>query len=152
FLNLGYKVLPVGGADYPYFGPSLPGLERTYVNLTGPFSAAAWYDGFRRGHAYVTNGPFLQFSVNGHEMGEEIHVKRGEPLEVAADALLNPDIDALDRLELVVLGDVNAEQRADGKDHVQLQKTLTADHSMWIAVRAVGGHQEPQFTTIAHSA
>ena len=23
---------------------------------------------------------------------------------------------------------------------------------MWLAVRAYGGHQEPQFTTIAHSA
>jgi len=31
FLNLGFKVLPVGGADFPYFGPTLPGVERTYV-------------------------------------------------------------------------------------------------------------------------
>lgn len=41
---------------------------------------------------------------------------------------------------------------AAGKDRAHLQKTLTADHSMWVAVRAYGNHQEPQFTTVAHSA
>jgi hypothetical protein len=152
FLNLGYKVLPVAGADFPYFGPTLPGVERTYVKIEGPFSADAWYAGFRRGHAYVTNGPFLQLAVNGREMGHELHVTRGTSLEVVADARLNPDVDALDRVELVVLGDVAAQQRVDGSDHAHLQKTVTADHSMWIAVRAYGHHQEPQFTTVAHTA
>ena len=46
FLNIGYKVLPVAGADYPYFGPTLPGVERTYVKLDGPFDTDAWYDSF----------------------------------------------------------------------------------------------------------
>jgi hypothetical protein len=152
FLNLGYKVLPVGGADFPYFGPTLPGVERTYVKVDGPFSSDGWFGGFRRGHAYVTNGPFLQFTINGREMGDELHVKRGTPLSVAADAQLNPDVDRLNRLELVVLGDVEAQQPAGGSDRIHLQKTLTADHSMWVAIRAYGNHQEPQFTTVAHSA
>jgi hypothetical protein len=152
FLNLGYKVLPVGGADFPYFGPTLPGVERTYVKVDGPFSPDGWFGGFRRGHAYVTNGPFLQFTINGREMGEELHVKRGTPLNVVADAQLNPDVDQLNRLELVVLGDVDARQPAGGSDRIHLQKTLTADHSMWVAIRAYGNHQEPQFTTVAHSA
>jgi len=152
FLNLGYKILPVAGADYPYFGPTLPGVERTYVKVDGAFSPDAWYDGFRRGHAYVTNGPLVQLTINGRPMGEELRVKRGTPLEVVADAQLNPDVDKLDRLELVILGDVDAQVPAAGKDRAHLQKTLTADRSMWVAVRAYGNHQEPQFTTVAHSA
>src|SRR5262249_28796468 len=152
FLNLGYRVLPVGGADYPYFGPTLPGIERTYVKLDGPFSAEAWFNGFRRGHVYVTNGPLLQLSLNGREMGDEVHVARGTQLDVTADARLNPDVDDLDRLELVVLGDVAARVTADGRDRVHLEKRLVADHSMWIAVRAYGGHQQPQFPTVAPSA
>ena len=152
FLNLGYKVLPAGGADFPYFGPTLPGVERTYVRIDAPFSPEAWYDAFRRGHAYVTNGPFLQFSVNGSEMGQELHVKRGARLDVVADTQLNPDVDGLDRLELVVLGDVEERLASGGSDRIHLQKALTADHSMWMAVRAYGNHQEPQFTTVAHSA
>ena len=152
FLNLGYKVLPVAGADYPYFGPTLPGVERTYARVDGAFTPQSWYDGFRRGHAYVTNGPLLQFTINGRTMGEEVRVKRGAPLEIAAEAQLNPDVDRLDRLELVMLGDVETQIAAAGKDKARLQKTLTAERSMWVAVRAYGNHQEPQFTTVAHSA
>ena len=152
FLNLGYKVSPVGGADFPYFGPTLPGIERTYVKLGAAFNAAAWFDGFRSGHAYVTNGPFVRLNVNGREMGDELRVARGTPLEIAADAQLNPDVDDLDRLELVVLGDIEARESANGTDRVHLQKTIVADPSMWIAARAYGGRQQPQFTTVAHTA
>ena len=152
FLNLGFKVLPVGGADFPYFGPTLPGVERTYVKLSGPFSAGAWFDGFRRGQVYVTNGPFLEFTINGQPMGSELRVRRGTQLTIAADAQLNPDVDRLDRLELVVLGDVDHRESAGGRDRIHLQQTMTADRSMWIAVRAYGDHEEPQFTTVAHSA
>ena len=85
-------------------------------------------------------------------MGDELRVARGTRLQVAAAAQLNPDIDALDRLELVVLGDVNAQEPARGQDRIQLKKELVADRSMWVAVRAIGRHQEAQFNTIAHSA
>jgi hypothetical protein len=152
FLNLGYKVLPVAGADFPYFGPTLPGVERMYVKIDGLFGADAWYAAFLRGRVYVTNGPFLNLTINGRQIGEELHVPRGTRLDIDAGAQLNPDVDKLDRLELVVLGDVQERQKAGDADRIHMQKTLTADRSMWIAVRAYGNRQEPQFTTIAHSA
>ena len=152
FLNLGYRILPVGGADFPYFGPTLPGVERTYVRVDGALSPSSWFDAFRQGQVYVTNGPFLEFTVNGRPMGQEIRVPRGTRLQIAAAAQLNPDVDALDRLELVALGDVKAQEPSRGQDRVQLRTELVADRSMWLAVRALGRHQETQFTTIAHSA
>jgi hypothetical protein len=152
FLNLGFRIRPVAGADWPYFGPTLPGVERTYVKVDGPFSVDSWLDGFRRGHVYVTNGPFLEFTVNGRPMGEELRVPRGARLDLVASARLNPDVDTFERLEVVALGDVVAQTAAKGSDRAQLTTTLTADRSMWVAVRAIGGHQEPQFQTVAHSA
>jgi hypothetical protein len=152
FLNLGFKIFPVAGADFPYFGPTLPGVERTYAKVDGAFTLQSWFEAVRRGRVYVTNGPFLEFTVNGQPMGDEIRVPRGARLQVAASARLNPDVDALDRLELVVLGDVTAHEAARGRDRVDLTKDLVAERSMWIAVRAIGRHQEPQFNTIAHSA
>lgn len=152
FLNLGFRIFPVAGADFPYFGPTLPGVERTYAKVDGAFTPDSWFDAVRQGHVYVTNGPFLELTVNGRQMGDEIRVPRGSRLKIAASAQLNPDVDVLDRLELVVLGDVHAQEPARGKDRVQLVKELTADRSLWIAVRAIGRHQEPQFNTIAHSA
>ena len=152
FLNLGYRVLPVAGADFPYFGPTLPGVERTYVRLDGPFSADAWFAAFREGRAYVTNGPFLELSVNGRGMGGELRVAPGTPLAIEASARLNPEYDRLDRLELVVLGDVAATETADGTDAVALSHRTTAEGSLWIAARAWGGRQGARDMTVAHSA
>ena len=152
FLNLGYKVLPVAGADFPYFGPTLPGVERTYVKVDGAFSADRWFAAFGEGRVYVSNGPLLELTVNGQEMGAEVRVERGTRLEIVAEARLNPDIDELARLELIVLGDVAAEAEAGGQHRVALQTTLTADRSMWVAIRALGARQEPRNMTVAHSA
>ena len=152
FLNLGYRVLPVAGADFPYFGPTLPGVERTYVRLDGPFSADAWFAAFREGHAYVTNGPFLELAVNGRQMGDELRVARGTRLQIEAAASLNPEFDQLDRLDLVVLGDVAATETADGADEVALNHALTADRSMWIAAHAWGERRDPRDMIVAHSA
>ena len=85
-------------------------------------------------------------------MGEELRVKRGETLTIRAEALLNPEVEALTRLEIVMLGDVVAEQVANGNDHIELEQRINADHSMWIAVRAYGVHDELWYTTVAHSA
>ena len=149
-LNLGFKMTPSAGSDFPY--TDLPGVSRSYVKGSPEATPDAWYASFRAGHTYVTNGPFLEFSVNGHQMGDEIHVMRGSRLEISAEALLNPDVDKLDRMELIVLGDVAATESARGQDRVQMKTTLTADHSMWVAVRAYGARSEPRNTTIAHSA
>ncbi len=153
FLNLGYRILPAAGADYPYFGPTLPGVERTYVQLDGPFSADAWFEGFRQGRTYVTNGPFLEATVNGQPMGAELRVEPGALLNIVASTRMNPEIEPLVRLELVVLGDVaHTVPVPTGEDHVSLETTLVADRSMWLAVRAYGVNDERWYTTVAHSA
>ncbi len=84
FLNLGFKLNPSAGSDFPYFGPSLPGVERYYVELGGPFDPDAWYAAFKAGRVFVTNGPLLDFTINGQSMGSELRVSRGERLDVSA--------------------------------------------------------------------
>ena len=150
FLNLGYRLTPSAGSDFPY--TDLPGVVRDYVKVVGSNDPDAWYASFRAGHVYVTNGPFLEFTVNGHAMGDDVHVARGTRLDIVSQTQMNPDVDKLDRMELVVLGDVVASESAHGQDHVQLNTHLTADHSMWIAVRAYGARHEEWNTTAAHSA
>jgi hypothetical protein len=143
YLNLGFKVSPAAGSDYPYFGPSLPGVERYYVQLDRPFDPDAWYASFKAGHVYVTNGPIVDFTINGQGMGQEIRVTKGARLQIAASARLNPDIDALGRLDVIVQGDVVETGRANGSDRIELHKELTADRSMWIAIRVSGAREIP---------
>ena len=150
FLNLGYKLLPAAGSDFPYM--DLPGVVRSYVKINGPFSVDDWFDAFRAGRLYVTNGPLLEVTANGRSLGEELRLERGARVDVVAAASLNPDFDQLDRLELVVHGEVVATQAANGGDRVQLRTTLTADRSQWLAVRAFGERQEERNITVAHSA
>jgi len=149
-LNLGLRVSPAAGSDWPY--TDFPGVVRNYVKLNGALNLDKWFDSFRAGHVYVTNGPLLEFSVNGRQMGEELRVKRGSKLEIVASTQLNPDVDKLDRLELVVLGDVAETATTAGGDTAAMKKQIVADHSMWIAVRAYGSRQDPRNTVIAHSA
>ena len=150
FLDLGYKLLPAAGSDFPYM--DLPGVVRSYVKIDGPFSVDAWFDAFRAGHLFVTNGPLLEWTVDGRMPGDELHVEPGATVEVVAEASLNPDLDRLDRLELVAHGEVVAAAPAGGRDRVRLRTTVTADRSLWLAVRAFGERQEPGNVTVAHGA
>jgi hypothetical protein len=151
-LNLGMKVKPGAGTDWPY--TDIPGTVRYYVKSKGPnFDLATWYRNFLEGRTFITNGPMVDLTVNGSGLGEEIHVQRGTKLKIAANARLNPDLDKLDKLELIVLGDTVKTQSADGKsDHVEMNTEITADHSMWIAVKATGKRQLPGNITVAHTA
>lgn len=150
FLDLGYRISPAAGSDWPY--SDFPGVVRNYVKLNGRLDLDAWFESFHAGHVYVSNGPFLEFTVNGKQMGEEVRVKRGAKLNVVASAQLNPDVDKLNRLEIVILSDVAATVPADGKDRIEVRQELKAEHSMWIAVRALGDRQEPRNMIVAHSA
>ena len=149
-LNLGYRVTPAAGTDWPY--SDFPGVVRNYVQLDGPLNLDEWYNAFEGGRTFVTNGPLLELGVDGVGMGRELRVPRGTKINVAAAAMLNPDVDALDRLEIIVHGDVVDTVAANGRDSVSIQKEIVADQSMWIAVRAYGARQDPRNTTIAHSA
>jgi hypothetical protein len=149
-LNLGYRIVPAAGTDWPY--TDFPGVVRSYVKLKGPLNLDAWFASFNAGHTFVTNGPLLELNINGKSMGEELRVKKGAKLTISAEATLNPDVDTLDRMELIVLGDVDSTQSAQGQQKITMKKEIVADHSMWIATRVYGSRQERRNTTIAHTA
>lgn len=146
FLNMGFKLIPMAGSDFPYL--SVPGGERNYVYVGEEFTVDAYYAALREHRTFVSNGPMLEFTVNGRPMGSSLELPRDSEIEISATASLNPDIEALDRLELVVQGDVAATV-----DNVSSGNSLSLDHrmdvtaGMWVAVRAYGVDQ-----ALAHSA
>jgi len=146
FLNLGFRLIPSAGSDFPYLG--IPGAERNYVYLGDTYSVDAWYEQLKAGRTFVTNGPMLALEVNGQPMGSTIDSNPGDELVVSASVALNTDSEQLDRLELIVHGEVVAvADDLSQDDSLSLDYSLTADAGMWIAARAYGRDQ-----AVAHTA
>jgi len=146
FWNLGFKVVPAAGSDYPYV--DLPGTERSYVHIEGDFSPQSWFEGLKSGRTFVTTAPMLKLSAAGRSIGETVNVASGNAVTIEAGADINPDFDTLVRLELVLHGDVVATASSQsGSESLSLAYELTARESCWIAVRAYG-----KDGTVAHSA
>jgi hypothetical protein len=137
WLNLGYKVTPSAGTDFPVMGHV--GQERTFVYVDGKLSREKWKESILAGKVFVSNAPVLTLSVNGKGMGEELHVNAGETIKIKASASINPDFDKLDRLELVAHGKVIKTVKASGGEtELKLDVELETDHGLWLAVRAYG--------------
>lgn len=145
FLNLGFKISPAAGSDWPY--GNLPGAERIYVQSHTVRDVDVWYRNLKAGRLFVTNGPMLDFAVNGQPPGTELHLKRGDKVTIRAAASQNTDYDTLERLEIVVNGEVVARTTELSGDGLHIAHELHLEHGMWVAVRAYGRDY-----TKAHSA
>ena len=146
FLNLGFRLTPSAGSDWPYL--SLPGADRYYVQIVGDFSSQAFFDGMKAGRQFVTNGPMLELDVSGQSMGAELQAKPGQAMTVKAMARQNPDLGPLGRLELVINGEVVETVKAEpDAEEIELAYELQPQASLWLAVRAYGADMG-----VAHSA
>jgi hypothetical protein len=143
FLNLGFRLTPIAGSDYPYVDPA--GAVRFFAQIEGPLTPDAWFDAIRAGRTFVSNGPMLSFHVGAATMGETVEIEPGESLLLHARADVNPDLDEVERLELVVHGEVVAS--TDGPGPVEVEHRLIPAAGCWVAARAVGSNR-----TVAHSA
>jgi hypothetical protein len=146
FLNLGYRITPVAGSDWPYI--NTVGTVRSYVRVDEAPAIPGWFEGLRAGRTFVTNGPLLTLEVGDAGMGDEIAATPGTELTVRARAEMGPDRGALERLELVVHGDVVATgDPAPGGTTANLAHRLVVTDGTWFAVRAYGAER-----SFAHSA
>jgi hypothetical protein len=143
FLNLGFRLTPIAGSDYPYIDPA--GAVRCFARIEGPLTPDAWFDAVRAGRTFVSNGPMLSLHVGATTMGEAVEIEPGKSLLLHAQADVNPDLDELERLELVVHGEVVA--ATDGPGRVEVEHRLIPAAGCWVAARAVGSNR-----TVAHSA
>lgn len=137
FLNMGFKLLPSAGSDYPYVG--FPGDERVYVHVDGPPTANSWFESFKSGRSFITNWMSADFTVNGDSRAVEFDINSGDPVTVDAIVKLNPDFDRFDRVELVVHGEVPHTVTAGaGATELKISYSFIPTGSLWLALRAYG--------------
>lgn len=164
FLDLGIRLTALAGSDFPWCGrgaesavtgPRIAqiGNARFYTQVDGPLSFEAWFAGVKAGRTFVTTGPMLFLSVDGHLPGDTVDVSRGRRVRITAEALGHETQVPLSALEIVGHGRVLA--RADGQHAARLvaELELPVDHGLWIAARATAGpaqvaHTTPVYVTV----
>ena len=141
-LNAGFRLAPTAGTDYPAGDAtrvSLPGRERFYTQVEGPLTPDNWLEGVRRGRTFATNGPMLEFRVNGKSMGAEIALSKPASVEIEGRVQFDPARDEVDRLEVVENGQVvRSVPRDGGAAEIRCRFQHTVQDSGWLALRAVG--------------
>ena len=75
-LNMGFRTTPMEGRDYSCGDASVPGRERFYTQVARPLTYESWLDGVRKGRTFITNGPMLDFHINGKGIGHEVFLRR----------------------------------------------------------------------------
>lgn len=143
-LNNGLRVTAVGGEDSisSMQNSKVVGSARTYV-YTGDrgLDADAWFEGLRKGHAFVTTGPLVELTVDDRMPGDEIDLPAagGEVNVVASVQSITP----LESVTLIWNGEV-VESIPLSKDRksARWNKKLKVSRSGWYHLRAEGNPKE----------
>jgi hypothetical protein len=150
YLNCGHFVSAVGGTDKMTAATAV-GTVRTYAKIPAdePFTYHSWLDAVKSGRTFVTYGPLLEFSVDGHPAGTQIKMPTGGGtihIEWEASSVTVP----MSKIELVVNGEIK-ESRAIRSDSDAGHWSLKVDQSCWVALLVRGHYADKPEIIAAHT-
>jgi hypothetical protein len=150
YLNCGSLVAAVGGTD-KMAASTAAGTVRTYAKLGRDegFTYEAWVRAVRRAGTFVTYGPLMEFTVDGHMPGSKLKLRRsGGTLDVEwkVASVVTP----MTKVELVVNGAVR-DGREVKPDRDEGSFRLSANESCWAALLVRGRYRGKHEIIAAHS-
>ena len=151
YLNCGYRVPAVGGTDKMSANTAV-GTVRTYARIEdGPFTYDAWKDAVRAGRTFATYGPLLEFSVEGHSMGDTIDLPAGGGTLNVAWKVSTVTVPVV-RVEIVVNGEIREtfDTSPEQRDH-EGSASVKMEGGGWIALRVRGKYPDRPEMIAAHS-
>ncbi len=130
------------------------GEVRTYVHTGARFDVDAWFENFKAGHTFVSNGPALEFTVEGALPGTELTLATGSRVKVHARALGHPQIGLPTALRVVgttgLIKEVRSE-RGDSELAIDLEHPLAASQWLMASVVCDNGalaHSSPVYVVV----
>jgi dipeptidyl aminopeptidase/acylaminoacyl peptidase len=139
-LNCGFRLAAGAGTDAMANFASLRGpvgMNRVYVRSGAPLEHRRWLSALKAGRSFATNGPLLELTVNGVELGSEVRLPAGGRA-VAVAVRLRSNV-PVDHLELVMNGRVVEEIPLEaGRRSATATVRVPVDRSGWILLRARG--------------
>jgi hypothetical protein len=137
YLSCGYRLPLVGGTDK--MSADIPvGLYRTYANVGNDqeFTYDNWCQSVVRGRTFLSGGPIIHLSVDGHEVGDTVKLSGPGTVEVEA---WSESVLPLGTLQIVQNGRVVAStESTGGTRRLELKEKLKVDGHTWIAARTGG--------------
>jgi len=146
YLNLGFRLTAAAGSDTPW-GSTL-GEVRTYVYTGKKFDLDDWFRNFKAGHTFVSNGPVLEFNVDGRLPGAELTRPAGAGLKISARALGHPGV-GLPRVLRVEGpdGDVKEVQSKGVETDLTLEFEHRVESSQWLMASVICDNNAVAHTT-----
>jgi TolB protein len=137
--NLGFRIPVSSGTDAmpDYWRAPTIGGERVFVHSGSSLNYDGWIRALVKGNSFVTNGPLLTFSVDGHEAGEEVQLPGGTPSNVRVN-IEAVSILPMEQLEVLQDGKVVKAEKAGDPYHIKLDLSLPIARTGWIAARLSG--------------
>ena len=80
-LNCGLKCPISAGTDASLNSKTaaIPGGSRVYVRTDGELTYESWLQNLKRGRTFATNGPLVEFRVDGKQPGEDLRLSSEGP-------------------------------------------------------------------------
>ena len=144
YLNCGYRLPLVGGTDK--MSSDVPvGIYRTYAHLSGEeFNYDNWCKSVSQGRTFLSGGPIIHLTVDGHHIGDTMELSGPGTVEVEAWA---ESIFPIHTLELVQGGRIVASSEDNkGTRRLSLKTKVNVKGHTWLAARCGG----PNYTSVPH--
>jgi TolB protein len=137
-LECGFRIPAGAGSDAMTNFASLRGpvgMNRVYVKLDGALTRDRFLAGLKSGRTFATNGPLLELSIDGHQVGDEIRLPSGGR-RLRLRASLRSFV-PVERLELIGQGGVIARFGLTGDSTTAtVDTTIAVERSGWYTLRA----------------
>ncbi len=138
-LNLGFRVTPTAGTDYPCADQTIVGHERFYTRVDGELSYEKWVEAVREGRTFVTTGPMAEFTINGQDIGGDVLLEVPAVVRIEGSVSFNPARDALEVVEVLRNGNIIARfSPIDGQTTIAFELEERVEQSSWFALRGYG--------------
>jgi hypothetical protein len=140
-LNAGFRIPVAAGTD-KFFEEIPLGSNRTYAQVAEPSTYTNWLAAVRAGRSFISNGPLLEFEVDGLHAGDVTPFT--EPRRVHARATAR-SILPFNTIAITCNGNVIAHKTvapprtppANGIYELTVETITTLDRSSWLAARVL---------------
>lgn len=134
-LNLGHPVAATSGSDVMlnFYRTMAPGATRTYVHTGEARDFDTYLDGLKAGRSFVSNGPLVEFTVDGAMPGDVVTADGGAAWSLQLHSAVDVGL-----IDVIVNGEVVESIDAGGGAHQTFDGDLDLPEGGWVAVRVTG--------------